>query len=128
MWVCVSNDFELRNVLIKILNSAPNPTRENFNNSETEQLQNRLRNTLQGEKFLLVLDDVWNEDRARWGELKEIIDVGVEGSKILLSTRSHEIATMMHTKSSNSYLLQCLSKEDSRSLFVKSAFEDGDEK
>nr|XP_007145624.1 hypothetical protein PHAVU_007G254500g [Phaseolus vulgaris]ESW17618.1 hypothetical protein PHAVU_007G254500g [Phaseolus vulgaris] len=118
MWVCVSNDFELRNVLIKILNSAPNPTRENFNNSETEQLQNRLRNTLQGEKFLLVLDDVWNEDRARWGELKEIIDVGVEGSKILLSTRSHEIATMMHTKSSNSYLLQCLSKEDSRSLFI----------
>jgi len=128
IWVCVSNDFELRNVLIKILNSAPNSTRENFNNFETEQLQNRLRNILQGQKFLLVLDDVWNEDRARWDELKEIIDSDVEGSKILVTTRSHEIANMMRTKFSNSYFLQCLSEEDSRSLFVKSAFEDGDEK
>jgi len=127
MWVCVSNDFELRNVLIKILNSAPNPT-ENFNNFETEQLQNRLRNTLQGEKFLLVLDDVWNEDRVRWDDLKEIIDSDVEGSKILVTTRSHEIATMMRTKFSNFYLLECLSEKDSLSLFLKSAFEDGDEK
>ncbi|CAJ1967551.1 unnamed protein product [Sphenostylis stenocarpa] len=128
MWVCVSNDFELRNVLVKILNSAPNPTKENFNNYETEQLQNHLRNTLRGQKFLLVLDDVWNEERARWDELKEIIDVDVEGCKILVTTRSHSIADMMRTKSSNSYLLGCLSGEDSFSLFVKSAFEDGDEK
>ncbi|KOM34163.1 hypothetical protein LR48_Vigan02g031300 [Vigna angularis] len=120
MWVCVSNDFELRNVLIKILNSAPNPNRENFNNFETE-------NTLEGKKSLLVLDDVWNEDRARWDELREIIDVGVEGSKILVTTRSHKVAAIMHTKSSNSYLLGCLSEKDSLSLFVKYAFEDGDE-
>jgi len=128
MWVCVSNDFELRNVLIKILNSVPNPIGENYNNFGTEQLQNRLRNTLEGQKFLLVLDDVWNEDRARWDELKEIIDIGVEGCKILVTTRSHTTAAMMRTKSSNSYLLECLSEKDSLSLFVKSAFEDGDEK
>ncbi|CAJ1967553.1 unnamed protein product [Sphenostylis stenocarpa] len=128
MWVCVSNDFELRNVLVKILNSAPNPTKENFNNYETEQLQHHLRNTLRGQKFLLVLDDVWNEERARWDDLKEIIDVDVEGCKILVTTRSHSIADMMRTKSSNSYLLERLSDDDSFSLFVKSAFEDGDEK
>ncbi|TKY53325.1 putative disease resistance protein RGA3 [Spatholobus suberectus] len=128
MWVCVSNDFELRNVLIKIFNSAPNPTNENFKNFETEQLQNRLRNTLQRQKFLLVLDDVWNEDHARWDELKEIIDVGVEGSKVLVTTRSHSIATMMRTKSSDSYLLEGLSEANSFSLFVKSAFEEGEQK
>ena len=65
MWVCVSNDFELRNVLIKILNSTPNPRNENFKNFEMEQLQNRLRNTLHRQKFLLVLDDVWNEINAK---------------------------------------------------------------
>ncbi|XP_022641303.1 putative disease resistance protein RGA3 [Vigna radiata var. radiata] len=127
MWVCVSNEFELRNVLIKILNSTPNPTRENFNNFETEQLQIHLRNTLQGQKSLLVLDNVWNEDPTRWDELREIIDVGVEGSKILVTTRSHKVATIMHIKSSNLYLLGCLSEEDSLSLFVKYAFKDGDE-
>ncbi|BAT96393.1 hypothetical protein VIGAN_08332700 [Vigna angularis var. angularis] len=127
MWVCVSGDFELRNVLIKILNSALNPTNENFKNFETEQLQNRLRNTLQRQKFLLVLDDVWNEYQARWDDLKEILDVGVEGCKILVTTRSHLTATMMCTKSSNSYLLERLSEDDSLFLFVKTAFKEGKE-
>ncbi|XP_014511410.1 putative disease resistance protein RGA1 [Vigna radiata var. radiata] len=128
MWVCVSNDFELRNVLIKILNSVPNPTQENSNNFGMEQLQNLLRNRLEGKKFLLVLDDVWNEDPARWHELKEIIDVGVEGSKVLVTTRSHGVAVIMRTKPSHLYLLGCLSEEDSLSLFVKYAFDDGEEK
>ncbi|CAJ1967543.1 unnamed protein product [Sphenostylis stenocarpa] len=128
MWVCVSNDFELRNVLIKILNSAPNPPNEKFKNLETDQLQSRLRNTLQRQKFLLVLDDVWNENRAKWDELKEIIDVGVEGSKILVTTRSHSIDAIMRTKSFNSYILKGLSEEDSLSLFLKSAFDDGEGK
>ncbi|KAK7392866.1 hypothetical protein VNO78_21316 [Psophocarpus tetragonolobus] len=78
--------------------------------------------------FLLVLDDVWNEDHARWDEFKEIIDVGVGGSKILVTTRSHSIAAMMWTKSSYSYLLRGLSEEDSFSLFVKLAFKEGEEK
>ncbi|XP_052730126.1 putative disease resistance protein RGA3 isoform X1 [Vigna angularis] len=128
MWVCVSNDFELRNVLIKILNSAPNPTRENFNDFETEQLQIRLRETLEGQKFLLVLDDVWNEDPEKWDELKEIIDLNVEGSKVLVTTRSRTVTATMRNKSSNLYLLGCLSEEDSLSLFVKYAFDDGEEK
>nr|KYP41218.1 Putative disease resistance protein RGA3 [Cajanus cajan] len=128
IWVCVSNDFELRNVLIKILNSAPNPTEKKFENFEMEQLQNHLRKTLQHQKFLLVLDDVWNENRTKWDELKEIIDVGVEGSKILVTTRSHLTAAMMRTKPSNSYLLDRLSEEDSFSLFVNLAFEKGEEK
>ncbi|XP_014511283.1 disease resistance protein RGA2-like [Vigna radiata var. radiata] len=129
MWVCVSNDFELRNVLMKILNSAPNPTNEKFKNLDTDQLQIRLRSCLQREKFLLVLDDVWNEDRVKWDELKEIIEmVGNKGSKILVTTRSHSINAMMRTKSSNSYILKGLSEEDSMSLFVKSAFDDGEGK
>ncbi|WVY98007.1 hypothetical protein V8G54_030158 [Vigna mungo] len=128
MWVCVSNDFELRNVLIKILNSAPNSTPKNFKNFETEKLQNLLRKKLEGKKFLLMLDDVWNEDPARWHELKEIIDVGVKGSKVLVTTRNHAVAVIMRTKSSNLYLLGCLSEKDSLSLFVKFAFDDGEEK
>ncbi|KAL2326996.1 hypothetical protein Fmac_020423 [Flemingia macrophylla] len=126
MWVCVSNDFELRNVLIKILNSLlPN---ELFKNYEIEQLQNRLRNMLQRQKFLLVLDDEWNENSGKWNELKEIIDVGAKGSKILVTTRSHSTAAIMHTKPFNSYPLERLSEEESFSLFVKLAFEEGEDK
>nr|XP_004513775.1 putative disease resistance protein RGA3 [Cicer arietinum] len=132
MWVCVSDDFTLKHVLLKILNSAtdtdPNPIlQDSFKDFDTEQLQIHIRNKL-SQKFLLVLDDVWNEDRAKWEELKDIIqvDVGAQESKIIVTTRSHTIANMMGTCSS--YILQGLSREDSLSVFVKWAFREGEEK
>jgi len=136
MWVCVSDDFELKNLLVKILNSAsvsgsadPNPIhQENFTNLDLEQLQNHLRNVFAGKKFLLVLDDVWNQDRVKWVELKNLIKVGAEGSKVLVTTRNHSIAKMMSTNSSYILELEGLSPEDSLSVFVKWAFEEGEEK
>ncbi|XP_039688450.1 putative disease resistance protein RGA3 [Medicago truncatula] len=135
MWVCVSDDFELKNLLVKILNAAsvsgssadPNPIhQESFTNLDLEQLQNRLRNVIAGKKFLLVLDDVWNEDRVKWVELKYLIQVGAEESKVLVTTRSHSIAKMMGTNTS--YILEGLSLEDSLSVFVKWAFKEEEEK
>ncbi|XP_061364605.1 putative disease resistance protein RGA3 [Gastrolobium bilobum] len=134
MWVCVSDDFELEGLLRKILKSATNSSdsapvqahRESFKNSDMEQLQRLLRSNLAGKKFLLVLDDVWNEDRVKWVELKNLLQGGAEGSKILVTTRSHSIATMMSTGSS--YDLQVLSEDDSLSLFVKWAFKEGEER
>ncbi|KAK2400608.1 putative disease resistance protein RGA3 [Trifolium repens] len=51
MWVCVSDDFELKHMLVKILNSASafDPSsihQENFKNFDVDQLQNHLKNTL----------------------------------------------------------------------------------
>ncbi|KAK7278872.1 hypothetical protein RJT34_23911 [Clitoria ternatea] len=126
IWVCVSEDFELRNLLVKILSSALNSTQEMYKNLEMQQLKNHLRNTLAGQKFLLVLDDVWNEDRVKWIELKNLIQVNGNGSKVLVTTRSHSIASMMGTESP--YVLQGLSRDDSLSLFVKWAFKEGEEK
>ena len=135
-WVCVSDDFELKNLLVKILNSAsvsgsaaPNPFhQENFTNLDLEQLQNHLRSAIAGKKFLLVLDDVWNEDRVKWVELKNLIQVGAEGSKVLVTTRSHSIAKMMGTNASYILELEGLSTEDSLFVFVKWAFKEGEEK
>jgi hypothetical protein len=47
--------------------------------------------------FLLVLDDVWNEDRVKWVELKDLIQVGAVGSQVLVTTRGQSIASMMGT-------------------------------
>ncbi|KAK7336560.1 hypothetical protein VNO77_17105 [Canavalia gladiata] len=135
MWVCVSDDFDIHQLIVKIINSANDsafvadaPHREqNLNMLDMEQLQNRLRNKLADQKFLLVLDDVWNEDRVKWVQLRDLIQVGTEGSKskILVTTRSHSIASMMGTVPSHT--LEGLSMEDSLSLFVKWAFKEGEE-
>ena len=133
MWVCVSVDFDIKQLIIKIINSATdsasadapsNPP--NWNVLDLEQLQNQLKKKMSGQKFLLVLDDVWNEDRVKLIELRDLIHVSAAGSKILVTTRSHSIASMMGTVPSHN--LEGLSEEDSLSLFVKWAFKEGQEK
>ncbi|ESW34216.1 hypothetical protein PHAVU_001G134300 [Phaseolus vulgaris] len=129
MWVCVSDDFDIKQLIIKIINSANDqyapPHQQNLNMLDLEQLQNQLKNKISGKKFLLVLDDVWNEDRVKWVELRNLIQVSAAGSKILVTTRSHSIASMMG--SVPSHILEGLSEEDSLSLFVKWAFKEGEE-
>ncbi|CAJ2671460.1 unnamed protein product [Trifolium pratense] len=134
MWVCVSDEFDIKQIIIKIINSAyalPSAStaalahQENINNLDIEQLQSRLRYKLSGQKFLLVLDDIWNEDRAKWIKLKELIKGGVRGSKIIATTRSNSIASMMGTFPS--YVLEGLSQDNCLSLFLKWAFKEGEE-
>ncbi|KAK2362522.1 putative disease resistance protein RGA3 [Trifolium repens] len=134
IWVCVSNDFDISQIIIKIINSAflssspPGvaiPHQEDINHFDIEQLQIRLRHKLHGQKFILVLDDIWNDDRAKWIELADMIKVGAGESKIIVTTRFNSIASMMGT--APSHVLKGLSQENCMSLFVKWAFKNGEE-
>ncbi|KAJ7953848.1 Disease resistance protein [Quillaja saponaria] len=113
MWVCVSEDFDLKQLIIKIIKSASNV---NLGDFDIEQLQNFLRTILSRKIFLFVLDDVWNEDRGKWMELRDLLRGGAGGSKIFVTTRSNSIASMMGTVPS--YRLYGLVQEDCLSLFV----------
>ncbi|CAL5193428.1 unnamed protein product [Lathyrus oleraceus] len=139
MWVCVSLNFDIKQIIIKIINAASTsdskaasapPTsltpQENINNLDIVQLVSRLKQKLSGQKFLLVLDDIWNEDREKWIELEDLIKVGAPGSKILVTTRSKSVAWMMGNVPS--YELKGLSPKECLSLFVKCAFKEGEEK
>ncbi|MED6212091.1 hypothetical protein PIB30_079997 [Stylosanthes scabra] len=122
-WVCVSEDFNIKQLMVKIINSASNfahAHRLNLEELEIEQLRYLLSNTLSSQKFLLVLDDVWNEDRVKWIELRDLIQASSKGGKILLTTRGERVASMMGT--APPYYLQPLSHEESWSLFVECAF------
>ncbi|QHO04099.1 Putative disease resistance protein [Arachis hypogaea] len=63
--------------------------------------------TLAGQKFLLVLDNVWNEDRVKWMELRFLIEMRNKGGKFLLTTRSSKVASMMGTVNSMFLFLKC---------------------
>ncbi|MED6120737.1 hypothetical protein PIB30_023850 [Stylosanthes scabra] len=117
-------------LIIKIINAVTSAdalvVQQTLRDMDIEQLQQLLRNKLASQKFLLVLDDVWNEDRAKWIELRNLFKVGgAEGSKIIMTTRSHSIASMMGTVPFHN--LEGLSLQDSLSLFVKWAFNEGEE-
>jgi hypothetical protein len=138
MWACVSTTFDIKKIIIQIINSATvsfltsssTPSSclahlENINNLDIVQLVSRLRLKVFGQKFLVVLDDVWNDNRAKWLELKDLINIGAPGSNIIVTTRSNSIALMMGDVPL--YVLKGLSPKDCLSLFVKWAFKEGEE-
>ncbi|OAY68034.1 putative disease resistance protein RGA1 [Ananas comosus] len=51
-------------------------------------------------RFLLVLDDVWNEDKMEWQKFYAPIRNGQRGSMILTTTRSLKVADVMGTADS----------------------------
>uniref|UniRef100_A0A5B7AAH7 Putative disease resistance protein RGA1 n=1 Tax=Davidia involucrata TaxID=16924 RepID=A0A5B7AAH7_DAVIN len=123
MWVCVSEDFELKKVTEKIIKSANCASNVQL---DLDQLQTCLRRHLNSKKFLLVLDDVWNEDPKKWKDLRELLSGGAKGSKILVTTRSGTVASIMGTIPP--YNLKGLSNDECFSIFVKCAFKEGQEK
>uniref|UniRef100_A0A7N2N787 NB-ARC domain-containing protein n=1 Tax=Quercus lobata TaxID=97700 RepID=A0A7N2N787_QUELO len=58
-------------------------------------LQNKLREKLNGKKYSIVLDDLWNEDNSEWLLLRNLLMVGTRGSRILVTTRSESVARII---------------------------------
>ncbi|KAM3704825.1 hypothetical protein ACJW31_03G035200 [Castanea mollissima] len=122
MWVCVSDNFDVKKITEKIFESATTKKPENL---EMDNLQIKLCEELSQKKYLLVLDDVWNEDEEKWSILKGILMSGSKGSKVVITTRTKLIANITSTISP--YNLLGLSEKQSWSLFKQMAFRNGKE-
>ncbi|TYI48295.1 hypothetical protein E1A91_D13G237500v1 [Gossypium mustelinum] len=124
IWICVSEEFDLSRLLKLIIESVNAEVR--CDDLTLEALQARLRSLLNYKKFLLVLDDVWNENKAKWVELRNLLRStdGFSPSKIIVTTRSLNVALIM--SSIPPYMLKGLPLEDCLTLFTKWAFNDGD--
>ncbi|KAL5565858.1 hypothetical protein UlMin_029022 [Ulmus minor] len=124
-WVCVSESdvFDVKLLVQKIVTSvggtSPDP------NPALEQLQTQLRSRIEGKKYLLVLDDVWNEKSAEWDKLAKLLQSGATGSRILITTRSEMVATATRTTRAGTYQLRGLDEGKSLDLFRTMAFEEG---
>lgn len=117
MWTCINDDFDVEKIMMSVLESA---TKVRCGFSEMDALQFRLQELLIGKRFLLVLDDVWNEDDNEWDKLRTSLTGGKEGSTVIVTTRSEKVASIMGT--TYIHYLQCLSDVDCWALFKKQAF------
>ncbi|XP_054813803.1 putative disease resistance RPP13-like protein 1 [Prosopis cineraria] len=72
-WVCISEEFDVVRITQTILSALGClvTAYEDLN-----QLQLKLKEKLVGKKFLLVLDDVWNERQSDWKPFKFLFSMG----------------------------------------------------
>ncbi|KAL3749034.1 hypothetical protein ACJRO7_010170 [Eucalyptus globulus] len=87
-WVCVSDVFNVLDITKTILRSITKVSNEG---EDLNGLQVKLKDTLSGKKFLVVLDDVWNENYGEWTALLKPFEAGAKGSKIIITTRNDTV-------------------------------------
>nr|BBC69679.1 disease resistant protein [Solanum lycopersicum]BBC83287.1 disease resistance protein [Solanum lycopersicum] len=122
-WYCVSEVYDALRItkgLLQEIGSFDSKDDGNFN-----QLQVKLKENLKGKKFLVVLDDVWNDTYSEWDNLRNVFVQGDMGSKIIVTTRKASVAQMMCADRC-AITVGNLSREDSWALFKRHSLENRD--
>ncbi|KAL1538109.1 putative disease resistance protein RGA3 [Salvia divinorum] len=115
IWICVSDPFDVAKVATDIVDAVGTETIPP-NTNQLELVLLKLKASVSGKKFLLVLDDVWTEDYNKWEPLKMNLTYGASGSKILVTTRNERVAKMMGTLDDEVYHPEHLSDAECWSL------------
>nr|ABR29794.1 CC-NBS-LRR protein [Solanum tuberosum] len=117
-WICVSEPYDAVRITKELLQEI-----RSFDcmiNNTLNQLQIELKESLKGKKFLIVLDDVWNDNYDEWDDLRSTFVQGDIGSKIIVTTRKESVALMMGCGEMN---VGTLSSEVSWALFKRHSLE-----
>ncbi|ESW29496.1 hypothetical protein PHAVU_002G075000 [Phaseolus vulgaris] len=113
VWICVSEDFGLKRIIKAIIEGV---TGHGCEDLDLDPLQRKLQYLLQNKRYLLVLDDVWDDKQESWERLKSVLACGALGASILVT----KVAAIMGTMAP--YELSKLSDNDCWRLFRHRAF------
>ena len=114
VWAYVSEEFGVFEATRTIYESV---TLEDCNVIDLNLLQIKLQEKLKGKKFLLILDNIWNEKYIDWDLMSSPLKHGAPGSRIVVTTRSQRVAALMGAFVT--YPLSHLSDEDCWLLLAK---------
>ncbi|KAL7099157.1 hypothetical protein ACP275_09G065300 [Erythranthe tilingii] len=122
IWISVSDPFDEVEIAKRIVEKAGGRLP---NTMDLDGLLQRLEESISGKKFILVMDDVWTEDDTKWKPLKNALESGGTGSKVLVTTRNERVAKMMMGEFiKNDWMIHrlgVLNDEDCWSLFRRIA-------
>lgn len=133
LWLSISQQFKLIDLLKTMLDKI-RPVCEDekallqkedpvSQQRAKEHFITELNMCLKKIKYLIIMDDVWTQDL--WIQLKEAFPDVRNGSRVLLTTRSSDIARRADPISIP-YYLRYLNEEESQNLLLKKAFQDQD--
>uniref|UniRef100_A0A453LAH0 Uncharacterized protein n=4 Tax=Aegilops tauschii subsp. strangulata TaxID=200361 RepID=A0A453LAH0_AEGTS len=125
MWVHVSQDFSVDNIYMQMSEATTRTPCLQFNNRDT--LRTNLEKELHGKRFLLVLDDVWynNRDVRQYEKLQQILSplsAGKAGSKILVTSQTRDALIALGATEQRCISMSVLDEDVFLKLFKHYAF------
>ncbi|KAK2977629.1 hypothetical protein RJ640_020536 [Escallonia rubra] len=91
-WICVSDEFEEFAITQRIYEAISS---KSCKFKDLNMVQVKLQEMISNQKFLLVLDDVWNENYRKWDDLSRPFQAGAPGSTVIVTTRNVGVASIM---------------------------------
>ncbi|GLU11221.1 hypothetical protein SLE2022_279810 [Rubroshorea leprosula] len=129
VWTCVSDIFDESTVAKSIIVGLQGLDKLAILQLESvplDALLEKICKSIEGKKYLLVLDDVWTEEDKDFEGLNATFKCGAPGSRILVTTRKSTVATVMG--SSHTIQLKNLSPGICWSIISKIALGEKDQK
>ncbi|KAL2511681.1 putative disease resistance RPP13-like protein 1 [Abeliophyllum distichum] len=117
-WVPVYKDFDVRQVVQELIKASSIPVVSSDVNG-LPGFPKELLDHLSKNRFLLVLDNVKGNPEA-WDTFKSALSRGAPGSKIMVTTRNHHVASLVGTLPT--YNLKGMNEQDCWSLLASVAF------
>ncbi|KAK4851381.1 hypothetical protein QYF36_014652 [Acer negundo] len=120
-WVCVSQDYNPRDLLLRIISSFGFTTKKTkeLNLMNEEGLERYLYESLQGHSYLLVADDIWKKEA--WESFKRAFPDCNNRSRVIITTRSQDVAEVLDERT-YAHKLRFLTFDESWQLFCEKAF------
>nr|GMD41058.1 putative late blight resistance protein homolog R1B-14 [Ipomoea batatas] len=118
LWVYVSQNMNRKQIFMNILSNFTKQI-DDFKYVTDDQLAERIKTYLEGGKYLIVMDDVW--EMSHFKLLKIAFPNNRKGSRVLVTTRELEVAK--HADSTGKpHNLKFLSDDESWELLQKKVF------
>lgn len=119
LWAKVSQNYRVREILESLVLSISQPK---IPNPTDEQLGEQLYRCLKGNRYLIVLDDMW--DTSAWDDLRRYFPDDANGSRIVLTTRLYNVAVYA-SKNSTTYSIRFRALDESWKIFCGRLFGNG---
>ncbi|XWS74636.1 hypothetical protein CRYUN_Cryun01aG0015300 [Craigia yunnanensis] len=93
-WITVSQSFNVEELLMTMLRRFYEARKESppqgIDRMDEEELISKSREYLQDKRYIVVFDDVWNEDF--WLNIEHVLLDNNKGSRIMITTRNAKVA------------------------------------
>ncbi|KAL3515654.1 hypothetical protein ACH5RR_022556, partial [Cinchona calisaya] len=119
VWCCVSQVHSRHGLLTQILCSIASESPDQYQKKNEDDLAEQLYKHLKRNRYVIVLDDVWDIDA--WSSIETSFPDDANGSRILMTCRSHKLPLQIKLDS-EPHPLRHLSDEESWELMQRWIF------